>query len=166
MPKENLYYATGKRKNAIARTWLKPGTGEITVNNRPVEDYFPIETMRTDLVAPFKLTNTIDAYNVKVNVHGGGISGQAGAVRHGITKALILADPDLRMPLKSTVKREPGRDSNSPNVKILFIQHPKRGQASAGPLFNCVKMKFPARAAFIPLSIIMFRNTEARHKWL
>jgi small subunit ribosomal protein S9 len=69
MPKENLYYATGKRKNAIARTWLKPGTGEITINNRPVEDYFPIETMRTDLVAPFKLTNTIDAYNVKVNVH-------------------------------------------------------------------------------------------------
>jgi small subunit ribosomal protein S9 len=109
MPKENLYYATGKRKNAIARTWLKPGTGEITVNNRPVEDYFPIETMRTDLVAPFKLTNTIDAYNVKVNVHGGGISGQAGAVRHGITKALILADPDLRMPLKKAgfVKRDP-----------------------------------------------------------
>jgi small subunit ribosomal protein S9 len=61
MPKENLYYATGKRKNAIARTWLKPGTGEITINNRPVEDYFPIETMRTDLAAPFKLTNTIDA---------------------------------------------------------------------------------------------------------
>jgi small subunit ribosomal protein S9 len=109
MPKENLYYATGKRKNAIARTWLKPGTGEITINNRPVEDYFPIETMRSDLAEPFKLTNTIDTYNVKVNVHGGGISGQAGAVRHGITKALILADPDLRMPLKKAgfVKRDP-----------------------------------------------------------
>jgi small subunit ribosomal protein S9 len=52
MPKENLYYATGKRKNAIARTWLKPGTGEITINNRPVEDYFPIETMRSDLAEP------------------------------------------------------------------------------------------------------------------
>jgi small subunit ribosomal protein S9 len=109
MPKENLYYATGKRKNAIARTWLEPGTGEITINNRSVEDYFPTETMRLDLAAPFKLTNTIDAYNVKVNVHGGGISGQAGAVRHGITKALILADPDLRMPLKKAgfVKRDP-----------------------------------------------------------
>lgn len=109
MEKENLYYATGKRKNAIARTWLKPGTGEIIINNRPVEDYFPTETLQANLVEPFKLTNTVDTYNVKVNVHGGGISGQAGAVRHGITKALILADPDLRMPLKKAgfVKRDP-----------------------------------------------------------
>lgn len=109
MEKENLYYATGKRKNAIARTWLKPGTGEIIVNNRPVEDYFPTETQRINLVQPFKLTNTMDTYNVKVNVHGGGIAGQAGAVRHGITKALILADPDLRLPLKKAgfVKRDP-----------------------------------------------------------
>jgi len=109
MEKENLYYATGKRKNAIARTWLKPGTGIIIVNNRPVEDYFPTETLRINLVQPFKLTNTMDTYNVKVNVHGGGIAGQAGAVRHGITKALILADPDLRMPLKKAgfVKRDP-----------------------------------------------------------
>ena len=109
MEKENLYYATGKRKNAIARTWLKPGTGEIIINNRPVEDYFTTETLRINLLEPFKLTNTMDTYNVKVNVHGGGISGQAGAVRHGITKALILADPDLRMPLKKAgfVKRDP-----------------------------------------------------------
>jgi small subunit ribosomal protein S9 len=109
MEKENLYYATGKRKNAIARTWLKPGTGEIIINNRPVEDYFPTEIMRTDLIEPFKLTNTMDAYNVKVNVHGGGISGQVGAVRHGITKALILTDADLRAPLKKAgfIKRDP-----------------------------------------------------------
>jgi small subunit ribosomal protein S9 len=109
MQKETLYYATGKRKNAIARTWLKPGNGEILINNRPVEDYFPIETMRTDLAEPFKITNTQDAYAVKVNVQGGGIAGQAGAVRHGITKALILADPDLRLPLKKAgfVKRDP-----------------------------------------------------------
>ena len=109
MEKENLYYATGKRKNAIARTWLQPGTGEIIINNRPVEDYFPTETLRSNLVEPFKLTNTIDTYNVKVNVHGGGIAGQAGAVRHGITKALILADPDLRISLKKAgfVKRDP-----------------------------------------------------------
>jgi small subunit ribosomal protein S9 len=109
MEKENLYYATGKRKNAIARTWLKPGTGEIVINNRSVEDYFPTETLRANLMQPFKLTNTTDVYNVKVNVHGGGISGQAGAVRHGITKALILADPNLRMPLKKAgfIKRDP-----------------------------------------------------------
>jgi small subunit ribosomal protein S9 len=109
MEKENLYYATGKRKNAIARTWLKPGTGEIIINNRPIENYFPTEILRANLVEPFKLTNTMDTYNVKVSVHGGGISGQAGAVRHGITKALILADPDLRMPLKKAgfIKRDP-----------------------------------------------------------
>jgi small subunit ribosomal protein S9 len=109
MEKENLYYATGKRKNAIARTWLKPGTGEIIINNRPIENYFPTEILRANLVEPFKLTNTMDTYNVKVNVHGGGISGQAGAVRHGITEALILADPDLRMPLKKAgfIKRDP-----------------------------------------------------------
>jgi small subunit ribosomal protein S9 len=109
MEKENLYYATGKRKNAIARTWLKSGTGEIIINSRAVEDYFPTETMRAVLLEPFKLTNSMDTYNVKVNVHGGGISGQAGAVRHGITKALILADADLRTPLKKAgfIKRDP-----------------------------------------------------------
>ena len=109
MEKEKIYYATGKRKTAIARTWLKSGSGQIIVNNRPVEDYFPTETMRAKLVEPFKITNTMDAFNVKVNVSGGGISGQVGAVRHGITKALISADPELRMPLKKAgfVKRDP-----------------------------------------------------------
>ena len=109
MQKENLYYATGKRKSAIARTWMKPGTGEILINNRPLEDYFPTEAQRAKLLGPFKLTDTMDTYNVKVNVHGGGISGQVGAVRHGITKALILADPGLRLPLKKAgyIKRDP-----------------------------------------------------------
>ena len=100
MEKERIYYATGKRKTAIARTWLKSGSGQIIVNDRPVEEYFPTETMRAKLVEPFKITNTMDAFNVKVNVSGGGISGQVGAVRHGLTKALISADPELRMPLK------------------------------------------------------------------
>ena len=109
MEKEKIYYATGKRKTAIARTWLKPGSGQIMVNNRPVEEYFPTETMRMKLTEPFKITNTMDSFNVKINVKGGGISGQVGAVRHGITKALIFADPDLRMPLKKAgfVKRDP-----------------------------------------------------------
>ncbi len=109
MEKENIYYATGKRKSAIARTWLTPGTGEISINNRPVEAYFPVETLRTELLEPFKLTNTTGSFDVKVSVKGGGIAGQAGAVRHGITKALILTDPDLRIPLKKAgfVKRDP-----------------------------------------------------------
>ena len=109
MQKENIYYATGKRKSAIARTWLTPGNGEISINNRPVEAYFPVETLRIYLLEPFKLTNTAGSFNVKVSVKGGGIAGQAGAVRHGITKALILTDPDLRIPLKKAgfVKRDP-----------------------------------------------------------
>ena len=109
MEKENIYYATGKRKSAIARTWLTPGSGEISINNRSFEDYFPVETLRTELLEPFKLTNTAGSFNVKVSVKGGGIAGQAGAVRHGITKALILTDPDLRLALKKAgfVKRDP-----------------------------------------------------------
>jgi len=109
MEKENTYYATGKRKKAIARTWLTPGRGEISINNRPVEAYFPIETLRNELLEPFKLTNTAGSFDVKASVKGGGIAGQAEAVRHGITKALILTDVNLRAPLKKAgfVKRDP-----------------------------------------------------------
>ena len=109
MEKENVFYATGKRKTAIARTWLIPGSGDITVNNRPLEDYFKLGTAKATLLQPFALTNTQGTYDVKVKVIGGGISGQAGAIRHGITKALILADPDLRQVLKKAgfVKRDP-----------------------------------------------------------
>ena len=109
MEKENTFYATGKRKTAIARTWLTPGSGKITVNNQPVEDYFPVETFRLELTKPFNLTDTLGSYDVKANVTGGGISGQAGALRHGITKALILINPDYRLTLKKAgyVKRDP-----------------------------------------------------------
>jgi small subunit ribosomal protein S9 len=109
MEKENVFYATGKRKTAIARTWLTPGKGDITVNDKPVDDYFRVGTARTTLMQPLTLTNTLGSYDVKIKVMGGGISGQAGAIRHGITRALILADPDLRPPLKRAgfVKRDP-----------------------------------------------------------
>jgi small subunit ribosomal protein S9 len=100
MDKENVFYATGKRKSAIARTWLVPGTGEITVNNRPVDDYFKVGSARALLMQPLILTNTAESYDVKVRVIGGGFSGQAGAIRHGITRALINANPDLRQGLK------------------------------------------------------------------
>ena len=100
MEKENVYYATGKRKSAIARTWLKPGTGEIIVNSRPVDDYFKIESVKAILFQPLVLTNTLGSFDVKTRVAGGGFSGQAGAIRHGITRALISANPDLRPLLK------------------------------------------------------------------
>ncbi|MCD4764256.1 MAG: 30S ribosomal protein S9 [Desulfobacterales bacterium] len=109
MNTENIYYATGKRKTAIARTWLKPGKGEIIINNRPVNDYFKIPSAKILMMQPLVLTNTLGSYDIKVRVLGGGISGQAGAIRHGITKALIDIDPDLRQILKKAgfVKRDP-----------------------------------------------------------
>jgi len=109
MNTENIYYATGKRKTAIARTWLKPGKGEIIINNRPVNDYFKIPSAKILMMQPLVLTNTLGSYDIKVRVLGGGISGQAGAIRHGITKALISVDPDLRQILKKAgfVKRDP-----------------------------------------------------------
>ena len=109
MQQENVFYATGKRKTAISRTWIKPGNGQITINNRPVEKYFPIETTRNDMTEPFKITNTLGSYNVKATVVGGGIVGQAGAVRHGITRALVLVNPDFRLALKRAgfIKRDP-----------------------------------------------------------
>ncbi|MCG6910943.1 MAG: 30S ribosomal protein S9 [Deltaproteobacteria bacterium] len=100
MAEENIYYATGKRKTAIARTWMKPGSGAITVNNRELDDYFRVGTAKTIMLQPLVLTNTRDSYDIKIKVIGGGISGQAGAIRHGITRALMMADPDLRQSLK------------------------------------------------------------------
>ena len=100
MDKENVYYATGKRKSAIARTWIMPGSGEITVNDRPMDDYFTVEVVKTIVKQPLVLTNTLGSFDVKARVTGGGFSGQAGAIRHGITKALILANPELRKALK------------------------------------------------------------------
>ena len=108
MEKDNIFYATGKRKSAIARTWLIPGTGQVTINNRTADEYFRTESARTIMLQPLVLTNNADAFDVKVRVMGGGSSGQAGAIRHGITKALIMADPDLRQQLKKAgfIKRD------------------------------------------------------------
>ena len=109
MEQENTFYATGRRKTAIARTWIKPGSGEIVINNRPVKEYFPIETTRTDMIQPFKITNTFGSYDVNATVVGGGIAGQADAVRHGITRALVSVNPDFRLVLKRAgfIKRDP-----------------------------------------------------------
>ena len=100
MIEENVFYATGKRKTAIARTWLRPGSGNIVVNNRPLDSYFTVGTAKTVLQQPLVLTKTIGTFDVQIKVLGGGINGQAGAIRHGISKALLLADPDFRSILK------------------------------------------------------------------
>jgi small subunit ribosomal protein S9 len=109
MAQENTFYATGKRKNAIARTWITPGKGEITINGRSLEDYFTVYTAKTIISQPLMLTNTQDKFDIKVKVVGGGVMGQAGAIRHGITRALMEYDGDLRSALKKAgfVRRDP-----------------------------------------------------------
>jgi small subunit ribosomal protein S9 len=109
MDKENIYYATGKRKSAIAKTWLTPGSGQITVNKKPLDEYFKLDAAKMVLAQPFVVTNTSGDYDVKIRVLGGGVTGQANAIRLGITRALMLINPDFRGPLKKAgfVKRDP-----------------------------------------------------------
>ena len=98
---DDRHYATGKRKNAVARVWLKPGTGKIVVNERAVDVYFGRQTSRMVLMQPFELTQTVGRFDIMVSVHGGGLSGQAGAIKHGISKALLSVDPAYRSTLKA-----------------------------------------------------------------
>jgi small subunit ribosomal protein S9 len=94
------FYATGKRKEAIARTWLRPGTGQININGRPIDRYFSRETAKMVVLQPLELTDNMGKFDILVNVDGGGLSGQAGAIKHGISKALLVYDPQLRPLLK------------------------------------------------------------------
>jgi small subunit ribosomal protein S9 len=98
---DDRHYATGKRKNAIARVWLTAGSGKILVNKRPLEEYFGRQTSRMVLMQPFELTQTLGRFDIVTNVQGGGLSGQAGAIKHGISKALLSVDPAFRSILKS-----------------------------------------------------------------
>ncbi|AXI07627.1 30S ribosomal protein S9 [Oceanobacillus sp. 143] len=94
------YYGTGRRKSSTARVRLVPGTGNVTINGREAKDYFPYETQLLILNQPLAATETEGTYDVLVNVHGGGFTGQAGAIRHGIARALLEADPEYRASLK------------------------------------------------------------------
>jgi small subunit ribosomal protein S9 len=106
---QEFEYATGRRKTAVARTRLYKGNGRILVNGRPYEEYFPRATLQMIIRQPFNLTRTMGKFDVKVTVDGGGSTGQAEAVRHGITRALMRVDPDLRAALKKAgfVTRDP-----------------------------------------------------------
>jgi len=96
----NQYYGTGRRKCSVARVYLRPGTGNFEINDRSLDEYFTREVLRTICLQPLKLTGTEGKFDIKVNVQGGGMSGQAGAIRHGIARALLEYDEDLRTPLK------------------------------------------------------------------
>jgi SSU ribosomal protein S9P len=94
------FYGTGRRKSSVARVYLTPGTGKITVNKRDIDEYFGLETLKLIVRQPLMLTETQDKFDVMVNVRGGGFTGQAGAIRHGISRALLQADADFRPVLK------------------------------------------------------------------
>ena len=100
MAGEALYYGTGRRKNAVARVRLVPGTGKVTINGREGAEYFGREALLDYAKTPFKVTDTMDHFDVIARINGGGISGQAGALRHGISRALLQVNPDFRPILK------------------------------------------------------------------
>ena len=127
---EDRYYATGKRKTTVARVWLRPGEGKIEINKRTFDDYFPRETLRMTIMQPLELTNTTGQFDVYVNVKGGGSSGQAGAVRHGISKALLLYNDKYRDVLKKA-----GLITRDPRVK----ERKKYGRRGARARFQYSK---------------------------
>ena len=100
LDKQGRAYATGKRKNAVARVWIKPGSGKIVINTRTIEVYFARPVLRMLIQQPFQIANRAGQYDVVCTVSGGGLSGQAGALRHGISRALTYFEPDLRGVLK------------------------------------------------------------------
>ncbi|HET7874886.1 MAG TPA: 30S ribosomal protein S9 [Methylomirabilota bacterium] len=124
------FYGTGRRKTSVARVWLRPGAGRIVVNRRPFEDYFPRETLRMVICQPLQLTNTLGQFDAVVNVGGGGPTGQAGAVRHGIARALLEFDDKLRQALKRA-----GCLTRDPRMK----ERKKYGQPGARSKFQYSK---------------------------
>ena len=100
MAKTTKFYGTGRRKSSVARVYLTPGTGKVTINKKDMDDYFGLDTLKLIVNQPFVATDNVGKYDVLVNVRGGGFTGQAGAIRHGISRALLEADADNRPALK------------------------------------------------------------------
>lgn len=114
------YLGTGRRKTSVARVYLTPGTGVITINHKPIEEHLPSELLRMTVRSPFEVTSTQDTFDVNVNVKGGGLTGQAGAIRHGIARALMEASVDYRPLLKAAgfVTRDPrAKERKKPGLR-------------------------------------------------
>ncbi|WP_125607589.1 30S ribosomal protein S9 [Lapidilactobacillus bayanensis] len=120
MAQQVVYNGTGRRKDSVARVFLVPGTGKITINKKSAEEFLPFANLILDLKQPLVLTETEGSYDVNVNVHGGGFSGQTGAIRHGISRALLTVDPDFRDVLKRAgmLTRDPRmKERKKPGLK-------------------------------------------------
>jgi len=127
---EIQYYGTGRRKTSTARVYLRPGSGEVQINRKPFDKYFPNETLRMIIRQPLQLTETTTKFDLLINVKGGGPSGQAGAIRHGITRALMEFNADLRPALKQA-----GLVTRDPRIK----ERKKYGQKGARKRFQFTK---------------------------
>jgi small subunit ribosomal protein S9 len=127
---ETQYYGTGRRKTSTARVYLRPGAGEVQINRKSFEQYFPNETLRMIIRQPLQLTETTTKFDILVNVTGGGPAGQAGAIRHGITRALMEYNTDLRPALKHA-----GLVTRDPRIK----ERKKYGQKGARKRFQFSK---------------------------
>jgi small subunit ribosomal protein S9 len=127
---EEKYYATGKRKSAIARVWMKLGEGNIVINKRPIDEYLTTDIARMIITQPLELTNSVGRYDITVNVKGGGYSGQVGAIKHGISLALLKINDEFRDPLKKA-----GFITRDSRIK----ERKKYGQRSARARFQYSK---------------------------
>ena len=123
----HYHYGTGRRKNAIAQVRLYPGDGSVVINNKPWEEYFPLEIWRNEIAAPLRVTQTQSKYNVIAKVHGGGVHGQAGATRLGIARALVKADEEQYKPLLRR-NRLLTRDSRAKESKKYGLKRARRAQ--------------------------------------
>ena len=170
MNQENVFYATGKRKSAVARTWIRPGTGLITINGRPMDKYFHVESARKRAVQALLATELLGSLDAKILVAGGGWNGQAGAVSHGITKALLAFHPEFRSVLKKAgfITRDPrvkerkkyGRRRPS-KVPVLQALNPETTSVFFGESASCGL--FPSPPLFLRSANNLQRAYKLRH---
>ena len=172
------FYGTGRRKKSIARVYLVPGTGNITINKRDIDEYLGLETLKVVVRQPLVATETLDKFDVLVNVRGGGYTGQAGAIRHGIARALLQADPDYRPVLKKAgyLTRDPRMKErkkyglvehhSSANVNYTFLERTisKRIFDSSGLLVLGSFFMFCVltRNTSVPLNLNIFNGSNLR----
>ena len=168
------YYGTGRRKSSVARVYLVPGTGKVTINKKDMDEYFGYDTLKVIARQPLELTSTADKFDVLVNVHGGGYTGQAGAIRHGIARALLEADPEFRPALKKAgyLTRDPRMKERKKYGLKKARRAPQFARTSQGSnplggfligMSTVALLHLPLRLIFrqIPINFINVRFTYA-----
>ena len=151
------YYGTGRRKKSIARVYLTPGTGKITINKRDIDEYFGLETLKVVVRQPLVATETLEKFDVLVNVHGGGFTGQAGAIRHGIARALLKADAEFRPTLKKAgyLTRDPRMKERKKYGLKASRRAPQFSKRYSDRFYNRKVRKKPGKSRFSGLFLYL-----------